>query len=345
MKALIFSALVSLAVPATAKIWIVDSNPGSTAKDFVSLNAAYAGAAAGDTLYLIGSPNNYLTTNLAIAKRLIIIGPGYFLNENPNTQANIVPAIVSHVACVEAIQFAPGSEGTVLMGVQVDGLIVVNANNISLRRNRINPLAGGCTQESVIINGSNCLIQQNFIAGPQGRGIKVNAGYSNVMILNNFVQYFCYSCGNPGITAIAVTGSATEISNNVLAGALTASNSLIQNNIFIFGSTVSITTSIVRNNIHPSNGLPGSDGNLNNVPPSTVFVSASASTDGWYALSATSPAIGAGFGGSDCGMFGGTEPYVLSGIPPIPTIYSLIAPSIGEKNTGLPIQIKVKSNN
>ncbi|MDZ7649734.1 MAG: hypothetical protein U5K54_22740 [Cytophagales bacterium] len=40
-----------------------------------------------------------------------------------------------------------------------------------------------------------------------------------------------------------------------------------------------------------------------------------------------------------------TKPYVLSGIPPIPNIYSLVAPNVGEKNTGLPIEIKVKSNN
>jgi hypothetical protein len=32
----------------------------------------------------------------------------------------------------------------------------------------------------------------------------------------------------------------------------------------------------------------------------------------------TSPGLGAGFGGTDCGIFGGAEPYVLSGIPPIP---------------------------
>jgi hypothetical protein len=55
--------------------------------------------------------------------------------------------------------------------------------------------------------------------------------------------------------------------------------------------------------------------------------------------------LGAGFGGVDVGIFGGPEPYVLSGIPPIPTIYFLTAPAIGEKNTGLPVQIKVKSNN
>jgi hypothetical protein len=40
-----------------------------------------------------------------------------------------------------------------------------------------------------------------------------------------------------------------------------------------------------------------------------------------------SPAIGKGLHGVDCGAFGGGVPYILAGMPPVPSIYSLTAPS------------------
>ena len=94
----IFSLLFFVFISASTlgKIWIVDSNSGSTAKDFTNLKAAHDGAAAGDTLYLIGSPVNYITTKVTLTKRLVIIGPGYFLNENPNTQSNVASAFLNN---------------------------------------------------------------------------------------------------------------------------------------------------------------------------------------------------------------------------------------------------------
>jgi hypothetical protein len=344
MKTLIFFVLAILNMPATAKIWIVDSNPGSTAKDFVTLNAAYTGAAAGDTLYLIGSPNNYLTAKLLLSKRLTIIGPGYFLNENPDTQSVPVSALLSFISgCTESLEYASGSEGSILMGVTVSGLVVINTNNIAIRRCFINHVIGGCFNENIIVNGSNCLIQQNYISGSFSRGVKVNPGMANVTISNNYIAFHCANC-DASIPALLATGATTVISNNVLFGALIASNAVVENNIFPFSSNFNANTSTVRNNIHPNNGLPAGNGNQNNVPSASVFEQ-TGSTDGYWKLKAGSPGLGTGFGGADCGMFGGPEPYVLSGIPPIPTIYSLIAPSVGEKNTGLPIQIKIKSNN
>lgn len=91
--------------------------------------------------------------------------------------------------------------------------------------------------------------------------------------------------------------------------------------------------------------MPAGNGNSSNTTGFSSGFIGSGSTDGKWQLSASSIFKGVGFGGADCGIFGGAEPYVLSGIPPIPTIYSLTAPAVGEKNTGLPIQIKVKSNN
>jgi hypothetical protein len=69
------------------------------------------------------------------------------------------------------------------------------------------------------------------------------------------------------------------------------------------------------------------------------------SNDGIFQLKAGSPAIGAGVGGVDMGLFGGSDPYVLSGLPAIPAIWFISAPSSGSGASGLQVQIKAKSHN
>ncbi len=272
----------------------------------------------------------------------MIIGPGYFLNANPNTQVSPASSyFTTYLFCQDEIEFAPGSEGSVMMGLVIRR-IKISANNIIIKRNLF--VDSACPSEKITISGSNIFIVQNYIGGAgNGTGIKVNAGFSNIVINNNFILNYCYGCGG-GIVSLNSANSSLEVSNNIFTGGITVSNSVVQNNIFLTNNTFTATSSIVRNNIHGYASLPAGNGNLNNVQINTVFVGPG-STDGQWKLSSSSPAIGVGFNGVDCGIFGGTEPYVLSGIPPIPTIYSLTAPAVGEKNTGLPIQIKVKSNN
>ncbi|GAB4372155.1 MAG: hypothetical protein Kow0042_15340 [Calditrichia bacterium] len=102
----------------------------------------------------------------------------------------------------------------------------------------------------------------------------------------------------------------------------------------------------INHNIGDANQFGTLYGNQVNVPMNTVFVdSGSVSTDGDWQLRSGSPAIGAGLNGEDCGMFGGTTPYILSGIPAIPTIYFFVAPSSASGTQGLQVQIKAKSNN
>ena len=75
MKKLLLISALLLPLTLFAKIWIVDSNPGSASKDFTNLQDAHDGANAGDTLYLIGSGVSYITEKVTINKRLVIIGP------------------------------------------------------------------------------------------------------------------------------------------------------------------------------------------------------------------------------------------------------------------------------
>lgn len=345
MKTLFLTCLLLLSIASFGKIWIVDSNIGSTAKDFTNLQSAHDGALAGDTLYLIGSPNNYITSRVYITKRLVILGPGYFLNENPDTQVTTLSAYLFFGGtCTEVIDFASGSEGSIVMGLTIAGRIKVSVNNIMIKRNLFTDGQPGCNDPRITISGSNVFIVQNYVWGAgQGTGILVNSGFTNITINNNFLFNYCYGCGG-GIVSLNAAGSSLEVSNNIFTGGISVSNSLVQNNIFLTNNNFTTTGSIVRNNLHVFNSLPAGNNNTNGVSTTSIF-EGPGSTDGQWKLKTGSLAIGVGFNGVDCGMFGGPEPYVLSGIPPIPTIYSLTAPAVGEKNTGLPIQIKVKSNN
>jgi hypothetical protein len=67
------------------------------------------------------------------------------------------------------------------------------------------------------------------------------------------------------------------------------------------------------------------------------------STDGQWQLKANSPALGAGENGVDCGMFGGSTPYILSGMPNIPAIYYLNTPMV--PSDVIDVAIKAKSHN
>ena len=85
----VFTAIVFLIVLSTnATVWQVSNrviNGVTVDADFTTLQAAVDGASAGDTLYLMGSQTSY--GNGVFNKKLVVIGPGYWLAENQNTQA------------------------------------------------------------------------------------------------------------------------------------------------------------------------------------------------------------------------------------------------------------------
>jgi hypothetical protein len=102
---------------------------------------------------------------------------------------------------------------------------------------------------------------------------------------------------------------------------------------------------VYANNIGTASQFPTGNGNLQNQPWNSIFT-LTGSWDGKYTLKAGSPAVAAGTSGIDCGVFGGSTPYRLSGIPPIPSIYSLNSPQ-GTTPPGNTIQINLstRSNN
>src|SRR5690606_29267018 len=106
---------------------------------------------------------------------------------------------------------------------------------------------------------------------------------------------------------------------------------------------IDVDSPLIQNNLVLGPQLSG-NGNQTYSAPQLFVGEEGNSPDGQYRLKADSPYKTAGFGNTEPGIFGGKTPYVLSGLPPSPTLYEFSADSFGTKEGGLSIQLKAKSN-
>lgn len=310
---------------AQARILRVNNNPGSSAQ-YTSWNAVYSAAVSGDTIYVEGSTASYSISNSAyqIKKKLTIIGPGYFLSENGNSQTD-------KTATFYWLNFATGSEGSEVKGLNIAFLIDHEAvNNLTFTNNKIAGFWSNTYSTNMVIKG-------NYISGSNGQQYMCN----NLIFTNN---YWNNTANSPTINT-----NKAIITNNIIRATypITLNNTSFSNNIIISG-TLNGSGNTFYNNLTNGTQVPEGNGNQRNVNMNDVFVCYSTctgfSTDARYMLKDGSPAIGAGLYGEDCGIFGGDSPYILSGMPNIPSIYQLSVPGTATQNNLLKVTIKAKSN-
>lgn len=331
---LLFVAATLTCSMSFAKIWRVNNNNGVTA-DFTGLQAAHDGASAGDTIYLESSPTSY--GGLTCTKKLAIIGTGYFLDQNTDLQAFTLTSKATQIV------FNAGSQGSSVEGIEFAWYnggaypIYIYVNDIVIRRNKFS--GDYFTNKDYykgtvyIYNGaSNILITQNY-------GITINSNSTSIglLISNNYIF-------NVGLADNTVA----ILKNNIFNGTISTYNSNISNNIMTAGSLAG-TGNLISNNIGNSTQFGNTNGNKQNVDAGTIF-EGTGSYDGAYKLKSGSPAIGAGYGSTaatpvDCGIFGGTTPYKLSGLPAIPSIYFFTNQPVGSNSDPINVQVKVRSNN
>lgn len=355
-RSVMMAIVLFTAATAQAKIWRVNNITGVNA-DFTSLQGAHNSTSvlSGDTIHLEGSPFGY--GGLTCSKRLIIIGPGYFLGENPNTQAVAQPAYVGDV------NFNVGSQGSLIMGCDFNASSInIFCDNIVIRRNKFNQPNGsnidyytGNIRLYYQSNNSNLAINNVIIA--QNYACQINAdngrAHTGLLITNNYIGANGYGGDGTSEVALTVNGNSVAIiQNNIFRrGRVIAFNSNFSNNIMVRG-TLEGSGNLLANNIANSTQFGTDNGNKASVDMATVFVGTGSgiSTDGQWRLKSGSPAIGAGFGSTtsnpvDCGMFGGFSAYVLSGMPPIPSIYFFENQPVGSNADAIDVKLKVKSNN
>lgn len=319
------TVLLALNVAVFATVWRVNPTPGASAH-FADLQTAHNNASVvnGDTLYLEGSTYSY--GGLQLSKSLTIIGSGYFLGENPQTQYNLSPSnITGYVYCYV------GSEGSKFIGCTFHAPIYLYTNNLVIERN--NFVYGNNYAIYPQASCSDIMILNNYFSTYAFYySLSFSSTHSNILVANNFFGgYVSTSSSFAGIFANNVFGSTTWIYNSTLTNNISLGSMNMNNCIYTY-------------NIGNSTQFGDQNGNQQNVNMNNVFVGLTGnSTDGQWQLKVGSPAIGAGEGGVDCGIFGGPNPYKLSGMPPIPAIYDLNSQSL-PSNT-LNVNIKAKSHN
>ena len=327
--------LMLVGIDTEAGKWRVN-NTGGVDTDFTSLAAAHTGASNGDTIYIESSGVSYGT--LTITKKLCIFGPGYFLPENPETQANPVTAKLGDIT------LGSGSDSTILAGLEItylqfNAVANVNINNVVIMRNKIGRVY---LNNYNTYGGSNNMIIQNYIEyASSSNAVDIESYFNNTLLQNNYISS---TYGTPSTLRIAASSSVI-VSNNVIRGNVqNQNNTIFENNIFI-NATLSDTTAALSFDYNIANTaiLPYTSVRQIIADLTTIFNDACAtcsSTDGQYQVEGA--AIGYANDGTQCGMFGGSNPYVLSGLPPIPAIFEFKSPSAAADS--LSVTIKIKSH-
>lgn len=312
---------------ASAKVWRVNNNTGVSA-DFAQLSTAVGSASVqnGDTIYLEGSVNNYINT--VVNKRLVIIGPGYLLaapNGNTGLQFN------TNEAKFGTLYIDSAASGSTFIGLSTYMQIDPRTDNLVFTRTAM-------YMEVWFVSGGPGSSANNWVLNKCFFGSNFAFPMENLQVTNCIAAY-------GGVNFPGTTNALYR--NNVFAVNLVTTSAYVSNNIFLNGN--SITASVVKYNLSVSNDLPAGFNNQVNVPIANIFVGPG-SDDGRYILRPGSPAIGAGepINGvtPDAGAFGTADPYRLSGIPPIPTIYSLTVPaSVPASATTMTVTFSSRSNN
>lgn len=315
---------------------IIVSNTANFPASYTTAQEAHDNAEAGDILLFHGSTTSY--GDLWITKPLTIQGPGYFLGENEQQYTNLLPATLG------VVNIEDGGEGTTITGMTTS-IIFINASDINIDGNNtgaiyVNYGCSNCSTNTL----NNIVVQINYI----NAFFTLYPNATNVILTNNFIAYY----NAAGSVKISGNTETLLINNNVIDGSVRVDNAYITNNIILrSGSYITSNyNNIYRNNIAVGDFLTD-NGNQEIVDMSTVFVGYPEQGD--YSLDARfqlienifNPAKGGGINDEDCGMFGGSDIYVLSGSPNIPTIYDIIMPVKSAPNGTIPVEVKARTNN
>jgi hypothetical protein len=364
MKTRILTSLIVLMVMSLTTvaqtIRRVNNNPGVTgATIYLTIQAAHDAAEDGDIVYLEASNATYGSLNCT--KRLKIYGGGFFLDKNLDLQVDI------RSSKVDNIYLRLGSDGTEVAGLELlGGVAGYGVSDITIVRNKARYIGFMANIEgNTYSNFSDITIRQNFISSPGNNGYgfgiltfdggsyaSVDYYGSNIMIVNNFIG------GDGGNTSIKMANRVTNmvLKNNTITGAILVANGVVENNILLKESLFapgndyynnSADNCTFNNNVGKGNTFPANfpATNQNNIDGSAHFdVVAGKSDDFNLRLKESSALKTAGSGGTEVGMFGGDFPFVIGGIPSVPTITVFNSTAVGSEVTPLSVSISTKAN-
>lgn len=342
--------------------------------DYLNFQIAHDQSENGDTIQLYPGADGPNYTGI-ISKRLVITGPGYLTNsyytttstELVNTQLQNLPGFIG--SCNFTIE--TGSAGSIIEGlnnvtITTSALSPEERSNITVRR---------CKNAKIVFNNvglcnnwriAQCLDLAVVQLAPSNT-FTGNRSISNLKIENSVLT----AEGLTLSTSPTGTYSGDSIINCVFksgaALSLSGAPVLVQNSIFQGQTFTAVNNAVFIRNITTlttaSNPIFTNAGGSNNQAnanlalifqgfPITTGNQNSFSQDARFVLTASNIAKNTGqipgtTTATDCGIFGGSNPYRLSGIPPIPVYIRLDAPKVIIDNgvTNYVVTFTINSNN
>ncbi|RYZ61139.1 MAG: hypothetical protein EOO14_05775 [Chitinophagaceae bacterium] len=319
-------AVCCLSFPAQAKVFTV-SNNNATPTKYTTITSAITAASAGDTIYILGSPNVY--DAITVAKKLAFFGPGF----NPDKAVDAIPAMVPKITFSNAA--ASGSE---VNGVVVQSGIFATANisDLIITRNQVAGNIGNSSSASYTYSGWT--VSNNFIKGQllYAHSSSYPLTITNMLCENNVVNH-------TSSMMINVTGSGVVLlKNNLFIGTTgnaftSCKNLMVENNIFLnfTGSGLPDDSQAKNNLAHRAAGTLATtffpiknaltrDNILNKDPEFANLNLSDVTATSDFTLKSTSAAKNEGADWREMGVFGGNPAanWAYANMPRLPYIHS-----------------------
>lgn len=297
-KTIVTLVALCAAMAVHATVLRVSNVSGSTAP-YSTVQAALDAATEGDTIMLDASGKDY--GGISITKRIALIGPGYWLQNNGIIQEGGNYARVSGISVY--------ASGVIICGLYLPGM----SNSITVTRECI-----------------NVVIKRNYIGGC----IYLNEGADRCVIHQNFLKMHDNIAL---IGAMYVYSSYHQITNNIILGGFglrCIRDSYIANNTILGKESVGIVESsnlTFEKNIwfkQPENATCNFS---DNIIAETTFDSDKQIDKDVKAMNLS----------TTHGAFAGDSPYVLSGVPSAPVIEDLVVPTTVEYGSNMNVTIKL----
>lgn len=302
MKKLFFTLVaVSVCAASNAKILRVSNVSGSSAP-YSTIAAAHDAASTGDTIMVDASPISY--GDITLTKRLVVLGPGYWLVENGIVEEGASAATFSNIDSY--------IEGSVFKGIYMDGITIRGAKTIVSRCYIYNNI-------SIKLGADNCVIHQNYIKGY----IKGQKSDTSVTAYHQ-------------ITNNIIGGNEWRIVENMNNIYFAYNTCLYRGQNVWFNSYMYIYNSTAEHNFTPK-GISVDEKSNNSVSDNYIPSIWEPAGNRDYQLKETYVADE----GKNYGAFAGSDPYVLSGVPSGPVIQDLIMPATVEIGSTMNVTIKV----
>ncbi len=336
--------VVAFTLAASAQAVIVVQNATET-RTFQTLTAAVEAAVDGDNIYVPGG--SFVVSSLQINKRLNIIGAGHVPDSTRATGSTLVHG---------NIHFVDGSDYSTIQGIFFTNIILMGIN--SGNGNVSNLLISRCNMEQLLFSshsnagslGANnihvkdCIIRSHMYGNNTQNQVIDNCiiGGTVNSINGGFTFNNCIFLFNQGSTYNLYFVNAAIFNNCIFSetrrGGLAYSQSPSSFNhcIFAFAATQDIGTSY---GAYFNNCI----GNVDilslyaNVPENKFDYTYD------FRLAENSIAIGVGIEGTDCGIYGGANPYKEGAVPMNPHIQAISIPSTTDGEGKLNILVKVKA--